>query len=199
MEKQAKKYKSAINKAKEGVQSRQKDIDDKNLADEAAGAKKQQDDLDDWNKNKEDFNKFQTWKSMNQNDNQQNNQFAKWTQQNASFDFDYDFDILNESLLIFEDAATTETDAADTSGGDTSTTSQVDNTETKPNDADTQNISDDDVQNIDANFKNLAEFFLWFCPVSAYNSTADKNDQKVLQKMESEIKKHGESVSNAVN
>jgi hypothetical protein len=195
MEKQAKKYKSAINKAKEGVQSRQKDIDDKNLADEASGAKKQQDDLNDWNKNKEDFNKFQKWKSMNQNDNQQNNQ----TQQNASFDYDYDFDVLNESLLIFEDTATTETEAADTSGGDTSTASETENTETKPNDADTQNISDDDVQNIDANFKYLAEFFLWFCPVSAYNSNADKNDPKVLQKMESEMKNHGKAVSNAVN
>lgn len=159
MENQAKKYKKAISQAKEGVQSRQKDIDDKNLADESEGVKQKQDDIDDYNKNKKDFNK---WK-----ENQ--------TQQNDSFDYEETLEILNESLLLFED-----------DGQQQST----DNT---------QDITEDDVQEIDTNFKNLCEFFLWFCPVSAYESKADKNDPNVLQKMEAEIKNHNNKVTKAVN
>ena len=159
MENQAKKYKKAISQAKEGVQSRQKDIDDKNLADESEGVKQKQDDIDDYNKNKKDFNK---WK-----ENQ--------TQQNDSFDYEETLEILNESLLLFED-----------DGQQQST----DNT---------QDITEDDVQEIDTNFKNLCEFFLWFCPVSSYESKADKNDPNVLQKMEAEIKNHNNKVTKAVN
>ena len=167
MENQAKKYKKAISQAKEGVQSRQKDIDDKNIADEAEGIKQQQDDLDDYNKNKKDFNKFQKWKSMNQNNNQQND----------SFDYEETLEILNESLLLLEDDG------------------QQQSTENN----NTQDISEDDVQEIDTNFKNLCEFFLWFCPVSSYESKADKNDPNVLQKIDSEIKNHKNNVTEAVN
>ena len=58
---------------------------------------------------------------------------------------------------------------------------------------------DSDVEEIDVNFKNLCEFFLWFCPVSSYESKADKNDPNVLQKMESEINNHKNTVTKAVN
>lgn len=167
MENQAKKYKKAISQAKEGVQSRQKDIDDKNLADEAEGIKQKQDDLDDYNKNKEDFDK---WK---ENQNTSENE----TQQNDSFDYEETLEMLNESLLLLEDDE------------------QQQSTENN----DTQDISDDDVEEIDVNFKNLCEFFLWFCPVSSYESKADKNDPNVLQKMESEIDNHRNTVTKAVN
>ena len=165
MENQAKKYKKAISQAKEGVQSRQKDIDDKNLADESEGVKQKQDDLDDYNKNKKDFNK---WK---ENQNSSENQ----TQQNDSFDYEETLEILNESLLLLEDD------------------------EQQQSTDNTQDITEDDVQEIDTNFKNLCEFFLWFCPVSSYESKADKNDPNVLQKMESEIKNHNNNVTKAVN
>ena len=167
MENQAKKYKKAISQAKEGVQSRQKDIDDKNLADEAEGVKQKQNELDDYNKNKKDFNK---WK---ENQKSSENQ----TQQNDSFDFEDTIEILNESLLLLEDDG------------------QQQSTENN----NTQDITEDDVQEIDANFKNLCEFFLWFCPVSAYESTADKNDKNVLQKIDSEIKNHKNNVTEVVN
>lgn len=167
MEKQAKKYKKAISQAKEGVQSRQKDIDDKNLADEAEGIKQKQDDLEDYNKNKEDFDK---WK---ENQNSSENE----TQQNDSFDYEETLEMLNESLLLLEDDE------------------QQQSTENN----DTQDITDDDVEEIDTNFKNLCEFFLWFCPVSSYESKADKNNPNVLQKMESEIDNHRNTVTKAVN
>ena len=145
MENQAKKYKKAISQAKEGVQSQQKDIDDKNLADEA--------------------------ESVNQNNSEIQ------TQQNDSFDYEETLEMLNESLLLLEDDE------------------QQQSTENN----NTQDITEDDVQEIDTNFKNLCEFFLWFCPVSSYESKANKNDPNVLQKMESEIKNHKNNVTKAVN
>ena len=91
MEKQAKKFKSAISKAKEGVQSRKRDMDDKALADKAEGVDNAQKSEQENKHSQQIFNK---WFSNNQK------------QVNSSFEIYSDCEsLLTETLIILDEAS----------------------------------------------------------------------------------------------
>ena len=182
MEQQAKKFKAAIAQAKEGVDSRKKDQDDKALQ------KQSEDQLNGITTPKTDAEKEK------EAVNDAYNYFSK---------------TFKDSLLIFEDATTPT--APQSSVPSTPTTPTTDNnqtgdaqktnansSETGVQNADKQ-MSDDEIKDISVEFNNLSEFFLWYCTLGEPNIQADKNNPQVLQQLEKQIKGYKKEMEELIN
>lgn len=179
MEKQAKKWKKAIAQAKEGVQSRKKDQDDKDLADQAGDEAQHREDVDDYNNNKEQYKKFKKWSEQENNNNGTiTSTEGQPKPVNSSYEFD-EIEMLNECLLLMEDDNQPE-----------ETTEDAEKEE--------GNLTDDEIQNIETDFEKLCEFFLWFCPLSVPSINIDKNDPKYLTKLDSALKEFKKEISSTV-
>lgn len=181
MENQAKKWKDAISKAKEGVESRKKDQHDKDLNDQAEGNRQTQADLEDYKNNSEQYKKFKKWSEQENGNSGTITSTEGKPQQavNASFIYPTDSEyVLTESLLILEDDGQPNQDQHNQPTQPNQPENTQTNTEQEQQQDNNNELTDAEIQSIEADFPKLCEFILWYCPLASTKQTGNTEQQK---------------------